>query len=417
MLDAQGILRVGGRLRHSMLNYDEKYPIILPKQSSLTRLIIIHAHHATLHGGPQLTLNYLRQRYWILKGRNMVRSLIRQCIVCFREQPRSSQPIMGNLSAERVTPSRPFLHTGIDYAGPIQFRTSKGRGHKTHKGYIALFICLATRAIHLELVSNYTSEGFIAAYKRFTARRGLCTCLYSDNGTTFRGANQLLKSLFQAASKEHERLSTSLTMEGTAWKFIPPAAPNFGGIWEAGIKSAKYHLRRIIGNHTLTYEEFTTVLTQIEACLNSRPISPLSEDPNDLTPLTPGHFLIGSPLLSIPEPSTLSIPTNRLGRWQLLTNMQEHFWRRWSKEYLHCLQQRRKWTAQSTPAQPGDLALIRDDHLPPAKWSLGRITTIHPGSDGHVRVVTLRTLRGLTTRPVTKISILPTDTSATPATS
>lgn len=188
-VDEHGILRVGGRLERSPLSFNKKHPIILPKHR-ITSLIVENAHLRSLHGGPQLTTRVLRQTYWIVGHRSFVRHIIHRCVRCVRERAAVPQQIMGNLSAARTTPSRPFLHSGLDYAGPFQVRTSKGRGHKSHKSYPALFVCSSTRAIHLELVSDYSSEAFLAAFRRFVSRRGLPSDLYSDNGTTFVGADK-----------------------------------------------------------------------------------------------------------------------------------------------------------------------------------------------------------------------------------
>lgn len=406
-LDQEGVLRVGGRLRNAPLPFEEKHPAILPKRAHLSSLLVDAAHTATLHGGTQLTLSYLLRRVWILGGSSLVRSHLHRCTTCCRFKAHAGVQKMGDLPPSRIIPSRPFSRTGLDYAGPIQLRTTKGRGHRSYKGFIALFICLATKAVHLEVVSDYSTQTFLAAFKRFTARRGICTELLSDNGSNFKGADSELRSMFRASSRYWSDLATLLANDGTHWTFIPPAAPHFGGLWEAGVKATKFHLKRVIGHNTLTYEEMATLLTQIEACLNSRPISPLSCDPQDLTALTPGHFLIGTAPTTVPEPGTLEIPTNRLSRWQLIQNMQEHFWTRWSKEYLHHLQQRNKWFITSPNLQPGMLAILKDERLPPSKWPLARITEIHPGQDGLVRVVTVRTSSATLKRPITKLCPLP----------
>ncbi|XP_029162599.1 uncharacterized protein LOC114943090 [Nylanderia fulva] len=248
---------------------------------------------------------------------------------------------MGDLLVPRVTPSRPFLHTGVDYAGPVWQRTSKGREHKATKGFIVVFVCLASRAVHLDAASDYSADAFIAALRRLISRRGVCASLYSDCGTNFVGADRQLGALFSAASADGHRIAAFAAQEKIRWHFNPPTAPNFGGLWEAAVKSMKHHLRRIICNATLTYEELATLLSQIEACLNSRPLQPLSDDPEDVAALTPGHFLIDSALSAVPEPSLKREPS-RLSRWQLLQQMRDHFWSRWASEYLHTLAHRPK---------------------------------------------------------------------------
>jgi len=211
-LDGQGFLRVGGRIKHSLLSYDEKHPIILPKDSNLLVLIIEDCHSRTLHGGVQQTLGLLRQRFWTLCGRTAVKKHIHRCIRCLRWRAATPQPFMSDLPGPRVKPSRPFQHTGVDYAGPIWLRSSKGRGHKASKAFIVLFVC-TTRALHLEIASDYSSEGFLAALKRFTSRRGLCEVIYSDCSTNFVGAEAELRALFAASGKEARRISNTLAEE------------------------------------------------------------------------------------------------------------------------------------------------------------------------------------------------------------
>ncbi|EFN65032.1 hypothetical protein EAG_00552, partial [Camponotus floridanus] len=406
-LDPSGLLRVGGRLQSSQLSESAKHPLILPKKSALTSLIIADAHLKTLHGGTQVTVTFLRNEYWIIGGRSPVRSFILKCVRCSRYRQNRAQQIIGQLPFERVTPSRPFLHTGVDYAGPLLLKNWKGKNSRKYKAYIALFVCQAISAIHLELVTDYSTEAFIAAFKRFTARRGICATLRSDCGTNFKGADSELQNLFSKNSKELGDLATLLSNDGTQWLFNPPAAPHFGGQWEAGVKSVKYHLKRVVGDNLLTYEEMNTLLTQIEAVLNSRPLSCLSDDPEDLHALTPGHFLTGSSLTTIPEPSLLSVKGSRLSRWQLTRQMLESFWTRWSRE---CLQRHLaiyKWNRISPSLQEGSLVLITDERYPPSKWPLGRIVQTHPGKDGQVRVVSIRTQSAIVKRPVVKICPLP----------
>ncbi|XP_025266779.1 uncharacterized protein LOC112638780 [Camponotus floridanus] len=374
-LDDSGVMRVGERLKNAILSHDERHPSIIPPESRLTHLMVDSCHRRTLHGGVQLILGLLRQRVWIPRGRAVVKRAIHRCVTCTRWRAAAPQPLMGNLPRERVTPARPFLRTGVDYAGPILIRASKGRGHKASKGFIAVFVCLSTKAVHLEAVTDYTAEAFLAAFRRFVSRRGLCSDVFSDCGTNFVGADP----------------------------------PHFGGLWEAAVKSTKHHLRRVIGEATLTYEEMATLLTQVEACLNSRPLQPLTDDPDDLAALTPGHFIIGAPLVAVPEPSLTSEKDTALSRWRLLQKMRDHFWERWTREYLSTLASRPKWTKDEAGPSIGDLCLLRSEITPPTRWPLARITALHPGDDGITRVVTVRTASSEFTRPLAKIIVLPGD--------
>lgn len=320
---------------------------------------------------------------------------------------------MGSLPASRVKISRPFAHCGVDYAGPVVLREGKRRNARNHKAYIAIFICFATKAVHVEVVSDLTTDSFLGAFKRLIARRGKPVHMYSDNGTTFVGAQKQLKELydFYRNQKTQSDLRQFLSNQGISWSFIPPNAPHFGGLWEAAVKSAKYHAARIVGQAHLTFEEMQTVLSEIEAILNSRPITPLSEDPNDLAYLTLGHFLVGTALNSFPCNDVSEINENRLLRWQRVEQIRQHFWRRWSGEYLNSLQERLKWKENTgTQLRVNQLVFVKQQNLAPLQWVLGRVVDVHPGSDNIVRTATVKTIKGAFVRPLSKLAILPIET-------
>lgn len=204
---------------------------------------------------------------------------------CFRVKPFNDQnPLMGDLPFYRVEQNHVFARIGIDYAGPFSIKTHKLRGSKLCKAYIALFVCMVTKAVHLELVTELTTQAFIATFRRFTSRRGKPVTVYSENGSNFVGANRELNDLnnFLKTVDNQNIILKTFSDEGIQWHFLPVASPSFGGMWESGVKLTKHHLRRILGNSHVTFEEFNTILVQIEAILNSRPLSPLSPDPNDI---------------------------------------------------------------------------------------------------------------------------------------
>lgn len=259
----------------------------------------------------------MSQQYWIVGHRSLIKQIIHKCVICFRQKATVSTQLMGNLPSQRTTPSRPFSKVGVDFAGPILTKQIDGRGKKYQKSYIAVFVCMSVKAIHLEVVTDLSTKSFISALKRFSARRGRPSDIFSDNGTTFVGANRELKEFHLFLRENSDIIAHYLTDNGTNWHFIPPVAPNFGGLWEAGVKSVKFHMKRVLGNIVLTYEELTTVLATIEACLNSRPLCSVSADPQSIEPLTPAHFLISEPLTTIPEPNPGDITISRTNRWKL----------------------------------------------------------------------------------------------------
>lgn len=404
-VDENGVMRVGGRLKNANVAYEERHPAILPTKNAITELIVWDAHERAFHAGPQNTMGRLHQRYWVLCERRRVRQLLHKCVTCARARPLVRHQMMGDLPASRVQPVRAFLRTAIDYAGPIWSRTSRGRGNKAHKSWVAVFVCFSTKAVHLELVSELSTAAFLAAYRRFAARRGVCADIYCDNGTNFVGADREMATQLRAAMQD-DLWRAELSDSGTRFHFAPPGSPHFNGLAEAAVKMAKSAMRKTIGETKLTFEEMTTFLAQVEAALNSRPICALPADGDDEGILTPGHFLIGQSITAVPEPNVgeAKTPTNR---WHMLQHMVQHFWRRWGREYLHQLQQRSKWMQPTTDIQVGDIVLVHDEMLHSTRWKMGRVIDVHPGTDGRVRVASVKTANGILKRAVVKLSLLP----------
>lgn len=403
------LIRVGGRLKNSDLSYNSQHPILLPSKEHVTTILIDYHHKKYLHAGPQLLMSLLRQKYWILSARNLIRKRVHLCNTCFKTNPKSNFPIMGDLPECRVKQSKPFLHTGVDHAGPIAITMNRQRGTRRLKAYICLFICLVTRAVHIELVSDLSTDCFLNAFKRFIARRGPCGTLYSDNGTAFIGAKSYLDDLYHFLGSEQfkDAFSHTLSEYRVNWKFNPPSAPHFGGIWEANVRSVKTHLYRVIGEQLLTYEELSTILAQIEALLNSRPLAQLSSDPLEPLALTPAHFLTLTPLTTLPSADVSQEPVGLLKRKSMLDHMVQNYWRRWKIEYLNSLQTRLKWNTPVNPVQKGTIVILKADNAPPLHWPLGIIDEVYPGKDGIVRVVLVRTKTGSYKRPVVKVCPLP----------
>lgn len=400
-LDESKIMRVGGRLQNSNFSYDKKHPILLQSTHRFTKLLFNYEHIRMMHAGPQLLLASLRETYWPIGGRNLAKACYRRCVRCRRLSGQTVLPQMGNFPTDRVSPSvYPFQNVGVDYAGPLTAVSRQGRGCRQIKVYVVLFVCFSVKAIHLELVSDLTSDNYLQALRRFMSRRGKPINIYSDNGTSFVGAyNEIGKFIKSNCSS----ISEGVAQEGINFHFIPPYAPHFGGLWEAGVKSTKYHLNRVLGNCLLTYEELNTTLVQIEAILNSRPLTALSSDPEDMNPLTPGHFIIGRPLTSLPTKDLTDRATSWLTRHQRIEQLRQHFWSRWSKEYISELQQRTKWRSCKNSIKLGSLVLIKEENLPPLKWKLGRIISLHPGTDNISRVADIKTTTGIIRRAFTKI--------------
>ncbi|XP_058817840.1 uncharacterized protein LOC131681145 [Topomyia yanbarensis] len=323
------MLRVGGRLRHSQLPFSSKHQWILPNRNNVVDSLINAFHRENLHIGPTALLATLRRQFWVPNGRSAVRKITRSCVQCFKTKPTTVGQFMGDPPASRCERAPAFQKVGLDYAGPILLKQA-GRRAVAVKGYICIFVCMVTKGIHLEAVESLSTDSFIAALHRFVSRRGVPEDMFSDNGTNFVGAKNQLHELYQMFKQQltERKLFEFCQPRKINWKMIPPSAPHMGGIWEAGVKSAKSVLKRVCHTTTLNMVEFSTLLCQIEAVLNSRPLYAHSDDPADPEPLTPGHFMIDRPLTSIPEPTYEEIPVNRLSRWQYVQQLRQNFWKR-----------------------------------------------------------------------------------------
>ena len=290
-----GLLTVGRRLANSSLSPSQRHPIILHGKDLLTKLIVSSKHLSMLHAGPTLLMSALGVTLHITGARRLVQTICRSCFPCKKVAAVTEQQLMGQLPSPRVTPSPPFSHTAVDFAGPLTIKQGHTRRPVLLKCYLCAFVSFSTKAAHLEQVSDLTTDAFLAALKRFVSRRGLPTLIHSDNGSNFVGANNVLSNIDSMLSTPttQSAITTYTSQNQIAWHFSPERAPHFGGFWEALVKSLKFHLRRVMGNYRFTFEELTTMLCQIEMCLNSLPLLPLySHSTEGIDVLTPGHFLL-----------------------------------------------------------------------------------------------------------------------------
>ncbi|XP_055590334.1 uncharacterized protein LOC129742461 [Uranotaenia lowii] len=423
ILDSERILRVGGRLNLSQLPYHTKHPALLPMNHPFTRIVAQYYHLKLLHGGGRHLLATIRQEFWPLNGRRLVRSIVRNCFRCTRLNPEPVQQQIGQLPAQRVIPGRPFEVTGVDYAGPLYLKPAHFLAPAL-KAYICLFVCFTTKGVHIELASDLSTHTFLNALRRFIARRGKPAHLHSDNGKNFEGAKNELIELYRMLNntKNRDQIENVCASEGIQWHLTPPKAPHFGGLWEAAVKVAKKHLFRQLGPTKLSFEDMATVLAEIESIMTSRPLLPITDDPEDLDILTPSHFLIGTTATALPDPDVSTVPVNRLTHYQQLQQHVQQFWVRWRDEYLTELQRDSRHRSRNDEITPGRMVIVVDELQAPLRWPHARITAVRPGKDNIVRVVSLRTTKGIITRPVTKVCLLPfsdatTDAEGCPATS
>ena len=318
---------------------------------------------------------------------------------------------MSDLPTHRVQQSNAFQHVGMNFFGPILIKEKKFRNRTFLKAYGCVYICMGTKAVHIEIANGLSTEEFLATFRRFIGRRGIPSEVYSDNGTNFVGANNQLKEkyAFLADKTNQEKINSFAMSKNVKWDFNPPASPHFGRIWEAAVKSFKHHLKRVIGEKHITFEESNTLNIEIEAILNSRPLCTISTDPNDPIALTPAHILIGRPLTLQPENNYLNFPENRLTIWRFISRARQDFWKQWHLEYLNELQKRHKWFFDGTEVKEESVVILMDEQSPCMSWPLGVIIELYPGSDGINRVVNVKTGAGTYKRNLQTLCPLPTE--------
>ena len=397
-IDDAGVLRVGGRIVNAPIPHNAKHQLILPKDHPVTKLIIIHEHRRNAHVGREHVLASLREKFWIVNGRSAVKSALRKCFLCRFRKARQQYPYMSNLPHGRVAYEEPpFSHCGVDLFGPIIVK----QGRKRLKRWAVLYTCLTVRCVHLEVVEAIDTDTFIDCLRRFTNRRGCPKFMYSDCGTNFKGASTELTDAI--ALLDSEKIEQYATSEKIVWTFNPPSAPHMGGAWERLVRSSKEVLFALMKNHTLTDAQLYTLLTEVENILNRRPLTHSSDDPNDLTALTPNHILLGlhrnwDYACEVDDRDVTS--RRKFRQVQAIAN---RFWRQWRDEYLPKLTKRGRWTEHLPNLTVGELVVLAQDEVKRGKWPLARITKVCPSEDGVVRVVEVRTKDGTYTRPVAKI--------------
>lgn len=411
-LDEKGILRVGGRLRNSDLKFNEKHPILLPFKHKFTELVFQEEHLRLRHAPPLFLLSSVRQEFWAIKGPILAKRIVNKCVICRKFNRQSSSQIMGSLPENRVKSSHPFSQCGIDYTGPIHIKSSKRKNSAITKAYLCLFICFVTKAVHLELVTNLTAQDFLSALQRFVARRGYPSTLHSDNSKTFVGAKNILINMFNDILSSSD-VANYFSRNKIKWRFNAPYSPHLGGLWEAAIKNFKRYFMVITKSRMFSLEQAQTIIIHIEGILNSRPLTALSSDPHDLEPLTPGHFLIGRPIMSLPinfsNKNELRNSGTLVNRWKIVHQKVQEFWTRWSVEYLQTLQRSAKWHEDLCNLKEGSLVMVKSTKTHPMCWPMARVLELKQGTDGKARVAVIRTKQGVSSRAITELCALPVD--------
>ncbi|XP_071033067.1 uncharacterized protein [Parasteatoda tepidariorum] len=386
--DEKGIYRIKTKLTERNDTENFRLPILLPEKLMLVDMIIKEKHSKCLHAGLQILLFNLRENYWIINGRRAVRRILKTCVRCKRYNARSIKTVPVGLPEDRVKEVSVFEVVGIDLAGPLHLKEGA-------KSWIVIYTCAVYRSIHLELVQSLSTKTFLLSLRRFIARRGRPHIIYCDNGSIFIGAENLLQSL------DWKSIEAETSVYKIEWKFNPPSAPWRGGFWEIMGKLVKNILRKFLGKACLSYEEMCSVLCDCESVINSRPLTYLSEDLDDLIPLSPSMFLQEISTVGVPDLDQLdTIDLKKRYRYQ--QTLREQLRKRFRCEYLATLLQPRKKN-NYYDLKVGKIVLIEDDLKKRLHWPMAKVITVYPGKDKRIRVARLKTAHTEFLMPVQRI--------------
>ena len=386
-----GILRVGGRIKHATVPRDVKFPIILPRSNHVTELLIRHYHEKVAHQGRGITLNEIRSNgIWIIGGSSAVAYFIKNCVTCRQLRGIAQEQLMADLPEDRFEQAAPFTYAAVDYCGPWYIKDHQ----KELKRYVALFTCMASRAVHLEVSNTMNTDSFIQALRRFICRRGPVRQLRSDQGSNFIGAQRELREALKEMNGD--KIRAELLKSNCDWvefRMNIPKASHFGGIWERQIRTVRSVLNSLMQKNTtcLDDESSRTLMCEVESVVNSRPLTVDSlNDPNAPSPLTPNHLLTMKTQVVLTPPGVFQTKEEySKKRWRRIQHFANEFWLRWRKEFLHSLQERPKWNKSRRNLEIGDIVLLMDEGEIRSNWKLGKVTNIYPDEAGLVRSVEL----------------------------
>jgi len=414
-LDENGLLRVGGRLDNSELNYEEKHPIILPKDHHVSMLLVRHHHEKVAHQGRHFTEGAIRAAgLWIVGSKRLVNSVIHQCVKCRKLRGKVEIQKMSDLPSDRVKPCPPFTYVGVDVFGPWHVVARRTRGGMANsKRWAVLFTCLACRAIHIEVIDAMTSSAFINALRRFVSIRGNVKEFRSDRGSNFVGS---VDSLNIQAINVEDGLGPYLNSQKTVWVFNPPHSSHMGGVWERMIGVTRRILEAMMAEPEakhLTHEVLTTLLAEVSAIVNARPLVSVSADPEDPELLSPAAILTHKSSVAVEPLKDVDTKLSYRSQWNCVQAMADKFWVRWRRDYLQNLQTRVKWCNEKQNIKVNDVVLLKDKSVCRNDWPVGVVEEALSSSDGLVRKAVIRIVRDgkslKYTRPISELVVLCSD--------
>lgn len=399
----EGLIRMKGRIdAASYVSNEFKRPIILDRKHKLVELMIMAFHVRFFHANTETVVAEIRKRFWVIEIRVAVRNVIKNCQHCKNEKAKPQVPEMSPLPDYRLMAfEKPFSYVGVDYFGPIT--VTVGRRHE--KRWVAIFVCLVVRAVHIEIVSSLNTSSCIMATRNFMLRRGPPKLIFCDNATSFHGTESELRRNMKEIDRIRLQNESSINLPGevrTKWKFNTPLAPHMAGVYERMVKSIKKVLYSCLHERYPSDEILRNFLMEAEYSVNSRPLTYQSIEPDTLEPLTPNLILQHGGQI-VYSPGVFNSNDLLKKSWRYSQQLADQFWKRWVREYLPVLTKRTKWFDEQPDLIVGDIVVIVDESAPRNLWKKGIVEQVHPGIDNKVRSATVRTSSGVYKRPVIKL--------------
>ena len=405
-MDEEGLIRAHGRLENArILPKDMRNPVVLPRDHQLTILLLRHLHRKRGHCGYKSLMHEARRKYWIIGLRKMAKAVVSNCVLCRKLRRKPLDQLMGQVPSLRVAAGfPPFSNTAMDMFGPLQIRLNR---RTLQEAQVVIFTCTTTRAIHLELVTDKSSEAFLMAFRRFACLHGHPNVCWSDCGSNFVGAQEYLREVMQ--DWDIPKIQSAISEEFACdfeWQWNTPHASHQNGVVESLIKSVRQALNSVCKNQAFTEEQWRTFLTEITYMVNSRPLYPSSEDIWDEPPITPNDLLIGQH--NPPPQPELEARVNPRHLLRSVQNRVGEFWICWMKYFAPTLLPRNKWFQTRENVKIGDLVLELNPNRKRTQWEMALITNVFPGKDGLVRKVRIKTQNGEYDRPIHKLCVIAT---------
>ncbi|EGT53986.1 hypothetical protein CAEBREN_02974 [Caenorhabditis brenneri] len=414
VIGSDGIWRHHRRVPSPVLENEAHHLILVHKKHPLARLLMVETHEKNAHAPVNYLVAALRSRFWIQAASQLADSVVKTCVNCQKAKNKAfPYPFSRKLPRFRTTPSTPFQHVGLDYLGPLEF--IRDDGYKVGKAYCLVYTCLVTRAAHLELLPDASTETYIQGLINIFSRRGVPHSIYSDNAATFTLGARIISDNIRLYAPSQSMICF-LAHHQIEFRHITPLAPWQGGIYERIVGVVKHQMRKEIGRSTKSFFVLSHVLTRIENMINSRPLTPNPREIDDLPALRPIDFIIPTVLIDIPterersnstsefDPTCNTTLTERRTLLHLagVDEVLERLWDIWSSAYLAFLRENihKDGRASSVTPRVGQIVLIYTEKLARHNWPLGRIETLQKSHDGLIRSATIRCRGKIYKRPI-----------------